>query len=80
MTTSRDDILTKIRARSWDGLPLPSLDQEWTRYADPRQQFAEVLASVGGRCVAVASAAVTAAAAAEPSQCNLFPANWLRRF
>jgi L-lactate dehydrogenase complex protein LldG len=57
MTTSRDDILTKIRDLRWEGPPLPSLDQEWTRYADPQKQFAEVLKAVGGRCVPVATAA-----------------------
>lgn len=55
MTTSRDDILTKIRSHRWEGPALPSLDQEWTRYADPRKQFAEVLKAVGGRCVPVAT-------------------------
>lgn len=57
MTTTRDELLTTIRGRRWDGPALPSLDQEWTRYPDPQKQFGEVLASVGGRCITVGSAA-----------------------
>ena len=56
MTTSRDEILTRVRARHWDGEALPDLAQDWIRYQDPQHQFAEVLKSVGGRCVVVNSA------------------------
>ena len=34
-------------------MDLPDLDQRWTTSPDCRQQFAAVLASVGGRCVFV---------------------------
>jgi L-lactate dehydrogenase complex protein LldG len=57
MTTARDDILRKVRSQQWDGPERPDLAQNWTRYADPRKQFAEVLAAVGGRCFSVSSAA-----------------------
>jgi len=57
MTTSRNDILSTVRSRHWDGPALPDMDQEWVQYADPRKQFAETLAAVGGRCVFVASPA-----------------------
>lgn len=55
MTTSRDEILGRIRARQWDGPPAPDLNLDWTRYDDPQRKFAEVLNSVGGRCVLVNS-------------------------
>ncbi|MBX3440803.1 MAG: LUD domain-containing protein [Planctomyces sp.] len=57
MTTSRDELLARIRSHAWDGPELPSLDREWSRATDLRQQFTDVLAGVGGRCLQVASLA-----------------------
>lgn len=51
MTTAREEILSRIRQREYSGPARPDLNQEWTRFADPRRQYAEVLAAVGGRCV-----------------------------
>ena len=56
MPTSRQNILDQIRQHSLGPTDLPSLDGEWITYADPRRQFAEVLESVGGRCVVVEDA------------------------
>jgi L-lactate dehydrogenase complex protein LldG len=53
--SSRDEILAVIRSRQWDGQAAPQLNHEWIRYPDPQRQFAEVLKSVGGRCVIVNS-------------------------
>ena len=50
---SRDDILSAIRARLPQAAEHPSLERDWTTYADPEQQFAEVLRGVGGECVHV---------------------------
>jgi L-lactate dehydrogenase complex protein LldG len=54
---ARDDILTKIRRNLPQATELPDLAQGWTTYPDPAVRFAEVLATVGGRCVRVASLA-----------------------
>ena len=53
MTTSKQTILSAIRQHHLAEAPLPSLDQEWITFADPRQQFSAVLESVGGRAVFV---------------------------
>lgn len=58
--TARDDILSKVRQRLPLADELPDLKLDWTRYPDPRQQFAEVLAAVGGRCVQVSDTAAAA--------------------
>ena len=55
MTSSRDEILSRIRDRQWTGLAAPDLNQDWTRYDDPQRQFMDVLTAVGGRCVVVNS-------------------------
>lgn len=55
MSTSRDEMLAAIRSRQWEGQAAPDLNQAWIQYADPQRQFAEVLKSVGGRCVIVNS-------------------------
>jgi L-lactate dehydrogenase complex protein LldG len=49
--TARDDILHKVRERLPVATELPDLKLDWTRYPEPRRQFASVLATVGGRCV-----------------------------
>ncbi|QDT54534.1 Lactate utilization protein C [Caulifigura coniformis] len=55
MADSRNEVLSRIRSRQWDGLAAPDLNQAWTRYDDPQHQFAETLKMVGGRCVVVNS-------------------------
>lgn len=40
-----------------DAPELPDTGGEWTRYAEPAAQFAEVLELVGGRCVAAPASA-----------------------
>ena len=46
--SSRDQILRDIRSHLPVDSPLPSLEHEWTRDADPTQQFIDVLNGVGG--------------------------------
>jgi L-lactate dehydrogenase complex protein LldG len=55
--SARDDILTKTRRKLPQATELPDLAQGWTTYPDPAARFAEVLASVGGRCVSAPSLA-----------------------
>ncbi|HWB10082.1 MAG TPA: LUD domain-containing protein [Pirellulales bacterium] len=57
MTESKQAILSAIRGRNAPAAPLADLKRDWIRYDDAQRQFAAVLESVGGRCVAVASAA-----------------------
>jgi L-lactate dehydrogenase complex protein LldG len=52
--SSREQILADIRKQLPVDAPLPAHDGPWTRYADPRRQFLEVLSSVGGRGLVVA--------------------------
>ncbi|MGH7200772.1 MAG: LutC/YkgG family protein, partial [Planctomycetaceae bacterium] len=51
--SSREKILSAIRRHRPPPVALPSLDQDWITYPDPRTQFSEMLAAVGGRCVVV---------------------------
>lgn len=53
MTAAKHTILSAIRQHQLAEAPLPSLDQSWITFADPRQQFSAVLESVGGRAVSV---------------------------
>ncbi|QDT76589.1 Lactate utilization protein C [Gimesia maris] len=58
MTTSKNDILNKLRSQSVPKNELPDLQSielssQWIRYEDPTEQFAETLASVGGLCLRV---------------------------
>ena len=55
--SSKQDILSSIRRHRLVPVEHPSLDGDWITYAEPRRQFAEALAAVGGRCVAVADVA-----------------------
>ncbi|NOX54949.1 MAG: hypothetical protein GXP27_11045 [Planctomycetes bacterium] len=57
MTSSRDDILAAIRQAALEPAPDPDLTGDWTTYPNPREQFAEMLCAVGGRCEPVASTA-----------------------
>jgi L-lactate dehydrogenase complex protein LldG len=52
---SREEILTAIRSRQPAAKELPSLEREWITYPNRLQQFAGMLESIGGRCVAVAN-------------------------
>jgi L-lactate dehydrogenase complex protein LldG len=63
--SSREQILADIRRQLPVDAPLPSLDGPWTRYADPRQQFFDVLKSVGGQGRVVAGAEALRTAVSE---------------
>jgi L-lactate dehydrogenase complex protein LldG len=56
MPSSRELILNDIRRQLPVDAPLPSHDGPWMRYTDPRQQFLEMLTSVGGRGEVVSGA------------------------
>lgn len=65
---SKRQILEAIRRTHPPAAPLPSLDRDWVRYDDPRQQFVASLESVGGRCLVVAdSEAINRALSAMPA-------------
>ena len=49
MTSSKEQILTAVHRNRPDAAELPDLNGEWTRYPDRRQQFVDVLQSVGGQ-------------------------------
>lgn len=51
MPDSKQTILAAIRQHHIPEAPLPSLDQSWIEFPDPRAQFAAVLESVGGRAI-----------------------------
>jgi L-lactate dehydrogenase complex protein LldG len=51
MTTSKIEILAAVRRNRPAPVELPSSHGEWTTYADLRQQFIDVLQSVGGQAV-----------------------------
>lgn len=53
MMESKQAILEAIRRQGAPQAFLPELDRDWIRYDDPRQQFACLLESVGGRCLIV---------------------------
>lgn len=53
MNDAKTTILSAIRRHHLAEAPLPSLDQEWIQFPDPRLQFATVLESVGGRAIMV---------------------------
>lgn len=58
MTTSKNDILNRLRSQSvpkteLPDLSAPELTAEWVTYVDPADQFAQMLASVGGVCTRV---------------------------
>jgi L-lactate dehydrogenase complex protein LldG len=54
--SAREDILDRVRRHANDDETLPGDGGDWINYPDPRQQFADVLASVGGKCVVVPDA------------------------
>src|SRR3954469_345177 len=49
--TSKEEILAAVRRNRPTDAPLPDLGREWTRYADPRAKFIEMLEAVGGRAI-----------------------------
>lgn len=57
MNVSKQHILERLRQQRLEDVSLPDLADDWIRYDDPGRQFAEVLQSVGGRCVEAESAA-----------------------
>jgi L-lactate dehydrogenase complex protein LldG len=50
---SKQVVLAELQRTLLDPVALPDLAGPWTEYEHPRQQFAEVLAAVGGRAVVV---------------------------
>jgi len=53
--SSKQSILAAIRAAGAPEAAAPDLNRDWITYADKPKAFAEVLTSVGGKCVFVAS-------------------------
>ncbi len=62
---ARDEILAALRRAALPPAPLPDLAGLGMRFADPAQQFADAVASVGGSCVRVPDRAAAHAALAE---------------
>ncbi len=54
--SSRNEILKAVRRHLLEAVDLPDLEQSWIEYPNPEAQFAEVLSSVGGRCITAAIA------------------------
>lgn len=54
--SAREDILGRVRRHADGDVDLPGDESDWIVYPDPRKQFADVLASVGGKCVVVPDA------------------------
>ncbi len=52
--SSRSEILKAVHRQLVEAVDLPELNAEWIEYPDPLAKFAEVLESVGGRCVKTA--------------------------
>ncbi|HEX4413695.1 MAG TPA: LUD domain-containing protein [Lacipirellulaceae bacterium] len=51
MPSSKELILQSLRSNRPEPAPLPSLEREWTTYADRRAKFVEVLELVGGKTI-----------------------------
>jgi len=62
---AREDILAALRRNAPRESPLPDLSRLGVKFADPVQQYAESLKSVGGVCVAVPGRAAAQRALAE---------------
>ena len=54
--SSKSEILKAVRRQLVEAVDLPVLNEQWIEYPDPLAQFADVLESVGGRCVKAADA------------------------
>ncbi|MDB5388063.1 MAG: hypothetical protein JWM11_3709 [Planctomycetaceae bacterium] len=59
--TSRQEILSTIRQHLIPAATLPDLNRNWISYPDKPRQFADLVQSVGGRCVAVPNLAAAQA-------------------
>jgi L-lactate dehydrogenase complex protein LldG len=57
MPTPRETILANVRRHHFEAPGLPDLNLAWTTYPDRKQQFADVLTTVGGRFVSASSPA-----------------------
>ncbi len=55
--SSKEQILHSLRRAELPPVALPELDGEWLTFARPQEQFAQVLAGVGGQAVEVPAAA-----------------------
>lgn len=53
--SSREKILSAIRQHPLEPTPVPTLEQDWIEFDDPIAQFGQMLESVGGRCIQVAT-------------------------
>lgn len=51
MKTTRDRIMSALKAVPLEDVPLPAVTGDWIRYDDPWTNFASVLSAVGGTCV-----------------------------
>jgi len=51
--SSRDELLARLAAQRLEPVPLPSLEGDWTRHADPRERFRVALGEAAGRVVTV---------------------------
>lgn len=51
MSSSRESILGKLRQHLPQSQPLPALDDLWTTYDSPIDQFRALLEQVGGQCI-----------------------------
>lgn len=71
-SSSRDQIFANLKAALPEASPLPDLSPtgEWLTFADPLAQFSEVLATVGGECVRVATLEEASARLAELPEWN----------
>lgn len=63
--SSKQSILAAIRAAGAPEAAAPDLNRDWIAYADKPKTFAEVLTSVGGKCVFIADRNEIAAKLAE---------------
>lgn len=50
---SKEAILNRLRSAKLPDVQLPALDEDWTVFSEPQQQFESVLQAVGGKLVVV---------------------------
>ena len=55
--SSKEQILSTLRRDALPPVALPDLDGTWQTFERPREQFAQVLAAVGGQAIVVPAAA-----------------------
>lgn len=67
---TREELLSALRRNAPRETPLPDLSRLGVQFADPIQQYAESLKSVGGVCVAVPDRAAAQRALAELPACR----------